>query len=83
MGKKKRIRTVKRKMKKNQQKRRTGKICFTGDFGQQVFTEMLDVGYCLGKQSDHDKTSTHFHSGCLPKAGKGDDNTIGKNKLMR
>jgi len=36
---------------------------------------MLDVGYWLGKQSDPDKTRTHFHSGYLPKAGKGDDST--------
>jgi len=39
---------------------------------------MLDVGYWLGKQTDPDKTRTHFCSGCLPKAGKGDDNTTGK-----
>jgi len=39
---------------------------------------MLDVGYWLGKQSDPDKTRTYFHSGYLPKAGKGDDNTTGK-----
>jgi len=39
---------------------------------------MLDVGYLLGKQSDPDKTRTHFHSGYLPKAGKVDDNTTGK-----
>jgi len=45
---------------------------------------MLDVGYWLGKQSDPDKTRTHFRSGYLPKAGKGDDNTTEKkNKLMR
>jgi len=31
---------------------------------------MLDVGYWLGKQSDPDKTKTHFISGSLPKAGK-------------
>ena len=39
---------------------------------------MLDVGYWLGKQSDPDKTRTHFRSGYLPKAGKGDANTTGK-----
>jgi len=39
---------------------------------------MLEVGYWLGKQSDPDKTRTHFRSGYLPKAGKGDDNTTGK-----
>jgi len=39
---------------------------------------MIDVGYWLGKQSDPDKTRTHFRSGYLPKAGKGDDNTTGK-----
>jgi len=39
---------------------------------------MLDVGYWLGKQSDSDKTRTHFYSGYLPKAGKGDDNATGK-----
>ena len=39
---------------------------------------MLDVGYWLGNQSDPDKTRTHFYSGYLPKAGKGDDNTTGK-----
>ena len=43
-----------------------------------VVTDMLDVGYWLGKQSDPDKTRTHFCSGYLPKAGKGDDNTTGK-----
>jgi len=42
---------------------------------------MLDVGYWLGKQSDPDKTRTHFRSGYLPKAGKeGDGNTTGKKK---
>jgi len=44
---------------------------------------MLDVGYWLGKQSDPDKTRTHFCSGYLTKAGKGDDNTTERNKLMR
>jgi len=63
-------------MKKNHQKRRREK--FSGEFGKLVFTEMLDVGYWLGKQSDPDKTRTHFCSGYLPKAGKGDDNTAGK-----
>jgi len=51
---------------------------FTGDFGKKVFIEMLEVGYWLGKQSDPDKTRTHFHSGYLPKADKGDDKTTGK-----
>ena len=39
---------------------------------------MLHVGYWLGKQSDPDKTRTHFCLGYLPKAGKGDGNTTGK-----
>jgi len=60
------------------EKKKRKNFVFTGDFGKQVFTEMLDVGYGLGKQSDPDKTRAHFHSGYLPKAGKGDDNTTGK-----
>jgi len=64
---------AKKKMRKN--------CVFTGDFLKQVFTEMLDDGYWLGKQSDLDKTRTHFCSGYLPKAGKGDNTT--EKKLMR
>jgi len=60
------------------EKKKRKKFVFTVDFGKKVFTEMLDVGYWLGKQSDPDKTRTHFRSGYLPKAGKGDDNTTGK-----
>jgi len=77
-GKKKRNRTVKRKMKESHQKRRRERILFFRRIWKPVATEMLDVGYWLGKQSDPDKTRTHFHSGYLPKAGKGDDNTTGK-----
>ena len=51
---------------------------FTGDFYNKVKTEMIEVGYWLGKQCDPDKTRTHFLSGYLPKVGKGDDNTTGK-----
>jgi len=65
------------------EKKKRKNFVFTGDFGKQVFTEMLDVGYWLRKQSDPVKTRTHFCSGYLPKAGKGDDNTTGKKKLMR
>jgi len=59
-------------------KKKRKQFVFTGDFGKKVFTEMLDVGYWLGKQLDPDKTRTHFQSGYLPKAGKGDDNATGK-----
>jgi len=44
---------------------------------------MLDAGYWLEKQSDPDKTQTHFCSGYLPKAGRGDGNTTEKSKLMK
>jgi len=60
------------------EKKKRKNFVFTGKFGKLVFTEMLDVGYWLGKQSDPDKTRTYFKSGYLPKAGKGDDNTTGK-----
>ncbi len=69
------------KMKKSHQKRR--ERIFSGEFRKLVATEMLDVGYWLGKQSDPHMTRTHFLSGYLPKAGKGDDSTTGKSKLMR
>jgi len=49
------------------EKKKRKNFVFTGDF-EKVFTEMLDVGYWLGKQSDPDKTRTHFHSGYLPKS---------------
>jgi len=45
---------------------------------ENVATELLEVGCWLGKQSDPDISRTHFISGYLPKAGKGDDNTTGK-----
>ena len=51
--------------KPSEKKKRTNFV-FTGDFGKLVFTEMVDVGYWLGKQSDPDKTRTHFCSGYLP-----------------
>jgi len=63
---------------KPSEKKKRKYFVFTGDFGKQVFTVMLNVGYWLGQQSDPDKTRTHFCSGYLPKAGKGDDNTTGK-----
>jgi len=74
----KRRKTKKKKKKKRILKRKRKIFVFTGDFGKQVFTEMLDVGYWLGKQSDPDKSRTHFHLGYLPKAGKVDDNTTRK-----
>jgi len=78
MEKKKRKMILKRKMKQTQQKRRRGKNLLLQGIMKKVFTEKLDVGYWLGKPSDPDKTRAHFHSGYLPKAGKGDDNTTGK-----
>jgi len=68
---------------KPSQKKKWKNFVFTGEFGKQVSTEMLDVGFWLGKQPDPDKTRTHFHSGYLPKAGKGDDNTTEKSYEMR
>jgi len=44
---------------------------------------MLDVGYWSGKQSDPDKTRTHFCSGYSSNADKGDRHTTEKNKLMK
>jgi len=68
---------------KPSEKKKRKNFVFSGEFKKLVFTEILDVGFWLGKQSDPDKTRTHFCSGFLPKAGKGDDNTTEKNKLMR
>jgi len=42
------------------EKKKRKNFVSTGDFGKQVFTDMLDVGYWLGKQSDHDKTRNSF-----------------------
>jgi len=46
--------------------------------GKKHATELLEVVYWLGMQSDPDKTTTHFPSGYLPKVNHGDDNTFGK-----
>jgi len=42
------------------EKKKRKNFVFTGEFGKKVFIKMLEVGYWLGKQSDPDKTRTHF-----------------------
>ena len=45
---------------KESAKKKRKNYVFTGEFGKKVYSEMLEVGYWLGKQSDPDKTRTHF-----------------------
>ena len=51
---------------------------FSGQFGSQVEVELKNVGFWLTRQSDPDRTRTHFPSGYMPNASKKDDNTTEK-----
>jgi len=68
---------VKRKIKKQSEKKKRNNFVFTGEFGKLVATEMLELVIgCESSQIVIDKNSFVFW--ICAKSRQGDDNTTGK-----